>query len=72
MSKESVIEMEGVVEELLPNATFRIRISENHLVTAIISGKMRQNKIKIMRGDQVSIEVSPYDLFRGRVTYRHK
>ena len=72
MSKDSVIEMEGVVEELLPNAMFRVRVSEEYMITAVISGKMRQNKIRIMMGDSVKVEVSPYDLSRGRVTYRHK
>ena len=72
MSKDSVIEMEGIVEELLPNAMFRVRVSEEYMITAVISGKMRQNKIRIMMGDSVKVEVSPYDLSRGRVTYRHK
>lgn len=72
MSKDSVIEIEGIVEELLPNATFRVRVTEEYMVTAVISGKMRQNKIRIMMGDSVKVEVSPYDLSRGRVTYRHK
>jgi len=72
VSKDSVIEMEGVVEELLPNAMFRVRVSEEYMITAVISGKMRQNKIRIMMGDSVKVEVSPYDLSRGRVTYRHK
>lgn len=72
MSKEDSIEIEGVVEEILPAAMFRVRINENHLVTAVISGKMRQNKIRIMMGDLVKLEVSQYDLTRGRITYRNK
>jgi len=72
VSKEDSIEIEGVVEEILPAAMFRVRINENHLVTAVISGKMRQNKIRIMMGDLVKLEVSQYDLTRGRITYRNK
>jgi translation initiation factor IF-1 len=72
VSKELPIQMEGQVQEVLPNATFRIKINESHSVIAMISGKMRQNKIQILAGDWVRIEVSPYDLTRGRVVYRDK
>lgn len=72
MSKEDVIELEGVVEEVLPNAMFRIRINENYLVTSVISGRMRQNRIQILLGDRVKLEVSTYDLTKGRITYRSK
>jgi len=70
--KEDSIELEGIVETILPNATFRIKVTENHRITAVISGKMRQNKIQILTGDRVRVEVSPYDLSRGRVIYREK
>jgi translation initiation factor IF-1 len=64
--------MEGRVEEVLPNAMFRVRITETHVITAVISGRMRQNRIQILMGDKVRIEMSPYDLTKGRVTYREK
>ena len=72
MAKEEIIELEGVVEEVLPNAMFRVRINENYLLTAVISGKMRQHRIQILLADKVKVEVSPYDLSRGRITYRTK
>lgn len=72
MAKEDLIQLEGLVEEVLPNAMFRVRVSEQHLVTAVISGRMRQNKIQILAGDKVKIEMSPYDLTRGRVVYRER
>jgi len=72
VAKEDLIELEGVIEELLPNATFKVRINEKHTVLATISGKMRQVKIRILAGDRVRVEVSTYDLSRGRVTYREK
>lgn len=67
-----MIQLEGMVEEVLPNAMFRIRVNEQHTVIAVISGKMRQNKIQILTGDKVRVEVSPYDLSKGRVVYREK
>ena len=72
MSKEDVITVEGHVEEVLPNAMFRIAINENHKITAVISGRMRQHRIQILQGDRVRVEMSPYDLSRGRVIYREK
>lgn len=72
MAKEDILELEGVVEECLPNAMFRVRINENYLITAMISGKMRQHRIQILLGDLVKVEVSPYDLTKGRVVYRTK
>lgn len=72
MAKEDLIEVEGVVEELLPNAMFRVKVNEEHTIIAVISGKMRQNRIRILTGDRVTCEVSAYDLTRGRVTYRSK
>lgn len=72
MAKEDLIQVEGRVEEVLPNAMFRVRITETHVITAVISGRMRQNRIQILQGDKVRIEMSPYDLTKGRVTYREK
>ena len=72
MAKQDAIEMEGVVEEVLPNATFRVRVNGGHDVLTTLGGKMRQFRIRVLQGDQVKIEVSPYDLTRGRITFRHK
>ena len=70
MSKEDVIEVEGVVEEVLPNCVFRVALENGHIVVAHISGKLRTNYIKIVKGDHVTIELSPYDLNRGRIVWR--
>lgn len=72
MAKEDVIEFEGVVEEILPNTTFKVRLSNGHIITAYISGRLRMNYIKILEGDKVKIEMSPYDLTKGRITWRGK
>lgn len=72
MAKKDVIQLEGVVTESLPNATFRVQLDNGHLVLAHISGKMRMNWIKILPGDRVTVELSPYDLTRGRIVYRFK
>ncbi|MGI6196353.1 MAG: translation initiation factor IF-1 [Eubacteriales bacterium] len=72
MSKDDVIEFEGVVTEALPNATFLVKLPNDHVVTAHISGKLRMNFIKILPGDKVTIEVSSYDLTKGRITWRAK
>jgi translation initiation factor IF-1 len=72
VAKEEAIQLEGKVEEVLPNAMFRVRINENHIITAVISGKMRQNRIQILQGDRVKVEISPYDMTKGRVTYRER
>jgi translation initiation factor IF-1 len=72
MAKKETIEVEGVVVESLPNAMFRVELANGHKVLAHISGKMRVNYIRILPGDRVLIELSPYDLSRGRVTYRFK
>lgn len=72
MAKEDVIETEGTVIEPLPNATFRVELENGHKVLAHISGKMRMHFIKILPGDKVKLELSPYDLTRGRITYRSK
>lgn len=72
MAKEGVIEVEGKVVELLPNAMFRVELENTHVVLAHISGKMRMHFIRILAGDRVKVELSPYDLTRGRITYRFK
>ena len=72
MAKEEGIQVEGTVIEPLPNAMFRVELENGHRVLAHISGKMRMHFIKILPGDRVSLELSPYDLTRGRITYRHK
>jgi translation initiation factor IF-1 len=72
MSKEEPIEVEGVVVEPLPNAMFRVKLDNGHIVLAHISGKMRMHYIRILPGDKVTVELSPYDLKRGRITYRSK
>ncbi len=72
MSKEEAIEVEGTVLEPLPNATFRVELENGHKILAHISGKMRMHFIRILSGDKVKVQLSPYDLTRGRITYRYK
>jgi translation initiation factor IF-1 len=72
MPKEEAIEIEGIVQEILPNAMFRVELENGHKVLAHISGQMRMHFIKILKGDRVTVELSPYDLSRGRITYRAK
>jgi translation initiation factor IF-1 len=72
MAKESAIKVDGTIVETLPNATFRVELENGHKVLAHISGKMRMHFIKILPGDKVTLELSPYDLSRGRITYRYK
>jgi translation initiation factor IF-1 len=72
MSKEDVIEVEGIVDDSLPNAVFKVKLENGHEVLAHISGKLRQNYIKILPGDRVTLELSPYDLSRRRITWRAK
>lgn len=72
MSKEGVIEVEGTVVEALPNAMFRVELQNGHKIIAHISGKLRTNFIRILPGDKVTIEMSPYDLTKGRITWRSK
>ena len=72
MAKEDVIEMDGVVTETLPNTMFRVELENGHVVTAHISGKMRKNYIRILTGDKVRVELTPYDLSKGRITYRER
>lgn len=70
MAKEDVIELEGKVLDTLPNTMFRVELENGHIVTAHISGKMRKNYIRILTGDTVTVEISPYDLSKGRITFR--
>lgn len=72
MSKEDLIEADGVVVEVLPNAIFRVQLSNGHIIQAHLSGKLRINHIKIIEGDVIKLEMSPYDLTRGRITWRDK
>ena len=72
MSKNDVIEMKGTVTEALPNAVFKVTLDNGHQIIAHVSGKIRMNFIQILTGDKVTVEMSPYDLTRGRITYRHK
>ncbi|HEY4644086.1 MAG TPA: translation initiation factor IF-1 [Bacteroidota bacterium] len=72
MAKQEAIKMDGVITETLPNAMFHVRLENGHEVLAHISGKMRMNFIKILVGDRVTVELSPYDLSKGRITYRYK
>ena len=72
MSKEDVLEVEGKVLEALPNAMFKVELENGHKILAHISGKLRMHFIKILPGDKVTVEISPYDLTRGRITFRHK
>ncbi|MCZ7564961.1 MAG: translation initiation factor IF-1 [Burkholderiales bacterium] len=72
MSKEELVEMEGVVSEVLPNTSFRVTLQNGAAVTAYASGKMRKHRIRILAGDRVTLEMSPYDLTKGRINFRHK
>lgn len=72
MAKEDHIEMEGTVAETLPNTMFRVKLDNGHIVTAHISGKMRKNYIRILTGDKVTVELTPYDLSKGRIIFRAK
>ena len=72
MAKEDVIEVEGIVVETLPNTNFKVKLENGHQILAHISGKLRMNYIKILEGDKVKVELSPYDLSRGRITWRAK
>ncbi len=72
MSKQDVIEVEGIVREALPNAQFKVELQNGHVILAVISGKLRMNFIRILPGDKVTVEMSPYDLSRGRITWRSK
>ncbi len=72
MAKQGSIELDGTIKEALSNAMFRVELENGHIITAHISGKMRMHYIKILPGDKVKIEMSPYDLTKGRITYRYK
>jgi translation initiation factor IF-1 len=72
MSKEDILEFTGVVTELLPNAMFRVKLENNHEVLAHTAGRMRKNRIRVLAGDKVNVEITPYDLSKGRITFRYK
>jgi translation initiation factor IF-1 len=72
VAKDDVISMDGSIQEVLPNAMFRIKLEQGSIILGHISGKMRQNKIQILAGDRVKVEMSPYDLSKGRIVYREK
>ena len=72
MAKEEPIELEGVVNEVLPNTKFRVKLENGHEILTYLSGKMRKFYIRVLEGDRVKVEMSPYDMSRGRVTYRYK
>ena len=72
MSKEDLIEFTGTVMELLPNAMFRVKLDNDHVVLAHTSGRMRKNRIRVLAGDRVTVEMTPYDLTKGRITFRQK
>ena len=72
MAKEEVLEFPGVVTELLPNATFRVKLENEHEIIAHTAGRMRKNRIRVLAGDKVLVEMTPYDLTKGRITYRYK
>lgn len=72
MAKEGIIEFTGVVTELLPNAMFRVKLENDHEVLAHTAGRMRKNRIRVLAGDRVNVEMTPYDLSKGRITFRYK
>ena len=72
MAKEDTLEFPGVVKELLPNATFRVELENGHEIIAHTAGKMRKNRIRVLAGDKVQVEMTPYDLTKGRITFRYK
>lgn len=72
MAKEELMEFPGIVEEVLPNAMFRVKLENGHVITAYTSGKMRKNRIRVLAGDEVTVEMTPYDLTKGRIKFRKK
>jgi len=72
MSKEDLLEFPGIIKEVLPNAMFRVEIDNGHIILAHTSGRMRKNRIRVLQGDKVTIEMTPYDLTKGRITFREK
>jgi translation initiation factor IF-1 len=72
MGKEELIRVDGTIEDTLPNTQFKVKLENGHVILAHVSGKMRMNFIKILQGDKVTVEISPYDLSKGRIVYRYK
>jgi len=72
MAKEEILEMRGIITELLPNAMFRVKLENDHEILGHTAGKMRKNRIRVLAGDEVLVEITPYDLTKGRITYRFK
>lgn len=72
MAKDGTLQLDGIVDEVLPSATFRVTLDNGHSVLATLAGRMRQFRIRVLAGDRVTVEFSPYDLTRGRITFRHK
>lgn len=72
MAKEDLIEFDGIVEEALPDTTFRVKLENGHTVLAYSAGKMKKNRIRVLEGDKVKVEMTPYDLSKGRITFRYK
>lgn len=72
MAKEEVLEFSGIITELLPNAMFRVKLDNEHEIIAHTAGRMRKNRIRVLAGDKVTVEMTPYDLTKGRITYRYK
>ncbi|MCC7305878.1 MAG: translation initiation factor IF-1 [Alphaproteobacteria bacterium] len=72
MAKEELIEMKGVIVEVLPNAMFRVKLENEHVILGIMAGKMRKNRIRVLQGDSVVVEMTPYDLTKGRIIFREK
>lgn len=72
MAKEDLIEFQGTVNEILPNAQFRVELENGHIILAQVSGRMRKNRIRVLQGDSVTVEMTPYDLTKGRITFRAK
>jgi len=72
LSKQDLLEFKGKVTDLLPNAMFRVQLENGHVVTAHTAGKLRKNRIRVLQGDNVTVEMTPYDLTKGRITFRHK
>jgi translation initiation factor IF-1 len=70
MSKEDIIQFNGIIAEVMPNQTFKVKLANDHLILCYTSGKMKKNKIRLVQGDAVIVEMTPYDLSRGRITYR--
>jgi len=70
LSKQEMLSFSGIVEDLLPNAMFRVKLENGHIITAHASGKLRKNRIRVLQGDKVKVEMTPYDLTKGRITFR--